>query len=157
MYISQIWHIVNKTILSVIHQIPVLKFISKHLKVVFIYFIESINVLIIHETEVLAENLFLVKSLIIPVLPPGMNKVPCPHLLCKQSLLYLYCLKVQDVVVRKGADRAVKRGRFPMFIIGGGGGVQDILNKLPPAGVCRATPSSINRQGGSKIIPKFLF
>ena len=59
------------------------------------------DILIIQQVEVLAKNVFLSQSFIIPVLPPWMDEVRGEHLLGKELLLLLDVLKVQDVVVRE--------------------------------------------------------
>ena len=78
-----------------------MKLISKYLKVVFIYFTESIYILIIQ--QVFAKNVFLSQSHLIPVL----DEVRVGHLLGKELLFLLDVLKVQDVFVREGADSTV--------------------------------------------------
>ena len=85
----------------------IFKLISKHKKVVFVYFKQSLDVLIIQQVEVLAKNVFLSKSCIIPVLPPWMDEVRGRHLLSKEFLFLLDVLEVQDVVVGEGADSTV--------------------------------------------------
>ena len=131
----------------------ILKLITEHSKVVFIYFIKSTDILIIQQIEVLAKNFLLRQPFIVPVLPSWMDELLSWHFLSKELFFCLNILEVQDVVVGEGANWAVKRSRFPVFIITVWRSVDDRLDKLPPAGVGITSPASHYREGGAKIIP----
>ena len=53
----------------------IFKLVAKKPEIIFIYFVKIHDFIIIQNAEVFIEYVFLSQSLIIPVLPPGMDEV----------------------------------------------------------------------------------
>ena len=77
MLISIINNISISTVTLIFIQLytSIFKLVAKKPEIIFIYFVKIHDFIIIQDAEVFIEYVFLSQSLIIPVLPPGMDEV----------------------------------------------------------------------------------